>query len=74
MKDEQEASVTLILPGDMLKRVEEHVSRMGTKGVKVTRSDAIRNALDRGLSEAERRAGVTRGESIATSSKTKREA
>lgn len=71
---EEQASVTLQVPVALLKRVDEHAERLGAKGVRVSRSDAIRNALDRGLTEAERRAGVTRGESNASSPRTKREA
>jgi metal-responsive CopG/Arc/MetJ family transcriptional regulator len=74
MTDKQSSSVTLQMPDELLSRVDEHAERLGQQGFKVTRSDAIRNALDRGLREAERKVGVTRGERDGSSPKTKREA
>ena len=55
--------ITLDLENELIERVDRHTERLGARGVKVTRTDAIRNALDRGLAEAERRAGPQRGDS-----------
>ena len=55
--------ITLDLENELIERVDRHTERLGARGVKVTRTDAIRNALDRGLAEAERRAGIQRGDS-----------
>ena len=55
--------ITLDLENELIERVDRHTERLGARGVKVTRTDAIRHALDRGLAEAERRAGPQRGDS-----------
>ena len=65
-------TVGVRLDEQMRKRLDEHAERLAAKGVRVSRSDAIRNALDRGLSQAERRAGTTRGETGSATPKTRR--
>jgi hypothetical protein len=66
------SSFTLQIPDETLDRVDKHAERLGARGVKISRAEALRNALDRGLSEAERRSGTTRGETGAATPKTRR--
>ena len=72
MKDAQAASVTFQATKDLLERVDQHAERLGARGVRVSRSDAIRNAIERGLQEYERRSGTVRGETGSASPKTRR--
>ena len=58
-------------------RIDRHRERLEEPGTRPTRSDALRNIVERGLDEIERRqrkVGVTRGETGASAPKTKREA
>lgn len=51
---ELETTVAARVDERTLKRIDAHRERLGAPGTKPTRSDAVRNLVDRGLNEAER--------------------
>jgi hypothetical protein len=69
---ESETTVAARFDEKTVERIDRHRERLVAPGTKPTRSDALRNLVEKGLNEAERRSGVTRGETSSSTPKTRR--